>query len=56
MKRNNFTEDEALIRMKAQLPQEEKILKSDYVIYNNSTKDELNKQLSYVVWSLLLKS
>ena len=56
MKRNNFTEDEALIRMKAQLPQEEKILKSDYVVYNNSTKDELNKQLSNVVWSLLRKS
>lgn len=56
MKRNNFTEDEALIRMKAQLPQEEKILKSDYVIYNNSTKDELNKQLSNVVWSLFHKS
>ena len=56
MKRNNFTEDEALIRMKAQLPQEEKILKSDYVIYNNSTKDELNKQLSNVVWSLFRKS
>ncbi len=56
MKRNKFTEDEALIRMKAQLPQEEKILKSDYVIYNNSTKDELNKQLSNVVWSLLRKS
>ena len=56
MKRNNFTEDEALIRMKAQLPQEEKILKSDYVIYNNLTKDELNKQLSNVVWSLLRKS
>ena len=56
MKRNNFTEDEALIRMKAQLPQEEKILKSDYVVYNNSTKDELNKQLSNVVWSLFRKS
>ena len=56
MKRNNFTEDEALIRMKAQLPQEEKILKSDYVIYNNLTKDELNKQLSNVVWSLFRKS
>ena len=56
MKRNNFTEEEALVRMKAQLPQEEKILKSDYVIYNNSTKDELNKQLSNLVRSLLRKS
>lgn len=44
MKRNNFTQEEALIRMKAQLPQDEKIKKSDYIIFNNSTKEDLEKQ------------
>ena len=46
MRRNNLTEDEALQRINAQAPQDEKILKSDYVIYNNSSLKELERQIS----------
>ena len=49
MKRNNFTEEEALIRMNAQLPQEEKINKSDYVIYNNTTREGLEKRVNDLI-------
>ncbi len=45
MERNNFTKEEALIRMRAQLPQDDKIQKSDYVLYNNSTKKDLENQV-----------
>ena len=45
MKRNNFTKEEALLRINAQLPQEEKIKKSDFVIYNNSTVEDLEKRV-----------
>ena len=46
MKRNNFTKEQALARMNSQMPQEDKIVKSDYVIYNNSNLDELKKQVT----------
>lgn len=46
MKRNNFTKEQALARMNSQMPQEEKIVKSDYVIYNNSSLEELKKQVT----------
>ena len=46
MKRNNFTKEQALARMNSQMAQEEKIVKSDYVIYNNSNLDELKKQVT----------
>lgn len=46
MKRNNFTKEQALARMNSQMAQEEKIVKSDYVIYNNSGLDELKKQVT----------
>lgn len=46
MKRNNFTKEQALARMNSQMPQEDKIAKSDYVIYNNSNLDELKKQVT----------
>ena len=45
MKRNNFTKEEALLRINAQLPQDEKIKKSDFVIYNNSTVEDLEKRV-----------
>ena len=53
MKRNNFTQEEALIRMNAQLPQDEKIKKSDYVISNNSTKENLEEQTDDLIKKLL---
>ncbi len=52
MKRNNFTEEEALVRIKSQLPQEEKIAAADYVIYNNASIEDLEKQVSIFVGKL----
>jgi len=49
MKRNNFTQEEALLRMNSQDSQEEKIAKSDFVIYNNATIDELATQVCIVI-------
>ena len=45
MERNNFTKEEALLRIRAQIPQEEKIAKSDFVIYNNGTREDLEIQV-----------
>ena len=45
MERNNFTKKEALLRIRAQIPQEEKIAKSDFVIYNNGTREDLEIQV-----------
>lgn len=47
--RNNYSEEYAKIRLKSQLSQDEKIKKADYVIYNNSTKDELEKEVVKVL-------
>ena len=49
MKRNNFTKIQALKRMNSQLPQDEKIKKSDFVIHNNSSKEELSMQVENVI-------
>ena len=46
MKRNNFTKEQALKRMNAQMPQDDKINKSDFVIHNNSTKEKLAEQVN----------
>ena len=35
MKRDGLEESDVLLRLKAQLPQEDKIKKADYIIYNN---------------------
>jgi len=43
--RNNYTEDYALQRMKSQMSQDEKILKCDWVIYNNSSVKNLEEQI-----------
>lgn len=53
MKRNNFTEEQALKRMNAQMPQDEKINKSDFVIHNNSTKEELAEQVNELLKKFL---
>lgn len=45
IKRNGFTLEDAKNRMYAQMPQEEKIKKSDYVLTNSSTMEELKKQV-----------
>lgn len=45
MKRNNYTREYALVRMNSQISQDKKINKADYVIYNNSTVEDLETQL-----------
>lgn len=52
MKRNNLTKEQALLRMNAQLAQEEKIKNSDYIIYNNSSMEDLAQQVSVFVGEL----
>ena len=51
--RNNYTEEYAKTRMDAQQSQDEKIKKSDYVIYNNSTIETLDRSVDSVVNELL---
>lgn len=43
--RNGYDENYAKIRMSCQMPQDIKAEKSDIVIYNNSTVEELKKQI-----------
>lgn len=45
IKRNDYTKEEALIRINSQIPQDEKIKKADFVIYNNSTFEELKSEV-----------
>ena len=41
MKRNNLTKEEAMMRINAQMSEEEKIPRCDYVIVNKDTKEKL---------------
>ena len=43
--RNGYSEEYAKLRMSCQISQDEKLKKSDYVIYNNGTKDELKQSV-----------
>ena len=45
MKRNSLTEESAIIRMNAQMPQNEKIKKSDFIIRNNDDIIFLQKEI-----------
>ena len=54
MKRNNLTKEEALLRISSQIPQDEKILKADYVIDNNSSVETLNDQVYEFIETLLI--
>ncbi len=49
MKRNNYSEEYARIRINSQEKEDEKILKSDYVVYNNSDLDGLKKQVEKII-------
>ena len=44
--RNNYTPEYAEIRMNSQMPQDEKKLLSDYIIYNNGNLSELEKSVN----------
>lgn len=52
IKRNDYTESEALSRINAQSDEDEKILKSDYVIQNNATEKELLIQVNQIIVKL----
>ena len=45
IERNNYSEEYAKIRLNSQLPQEEKISKSDFVIYNEKSLANLEKEV-----------
>lgn len=53
MERNGFTKDEALLRIKSQMPQKDKISKSDFVIENNSSIKDLEDNVKKVLRKLL---
>ena len=52
IQRNNFTKDEALVRIKSQLPQEEKVKVSDFIINNNHSIDVLQKYIERFIIQL----
>ena len=49
MKRNNFTKEEATLRIKSQMCIEEKMKKADYVVNNNNNLKFLQKECSSLV-------
>lgn len=53
MYRRNFTQEDALKRMNAQIPQEEKIKFADFVIYNNTNYIALNTQINDILCKLV---
>ncbi|WP_199425614.1 dephospho-CoA kinase [Thermaerobacillus caldiproteolyticus] len=55
MKRNGFSQDEALARIQAQMPLHEKVKKADAVIDNNGTIEETKQQLLQILtkWDVL---
>lgn len=54
LKRNNYTVEHAKQRMNSQMPQDEKAKKSDFVINNNGTMSELEKQITRILGSKTL--
>jgi dephospho-CoA kinase len=55
MKRNGFSEEEALARIRSQMPLHEKVKKADAVINNNGTIEETKQQLLRILkeWNAL---
>ena len=49
IERNNYSVEYAKARISSQIQEDEKIKKSDFVIYNNSDFSSLNKQVTYVL-------
>ena len=45
LRRNNYTVEHAKQRMSSQMPQDEKVKKSDYVLNNNGNFEELKKSV-----------
>ena len=49
IKRNGYTVEEAKTRINSQIPQDEKVKKSDYVIYNNSSVKSLEEETEKIL-------
>lgn len=52
IKRNGYSKDHALARLTSQQSQDEKVKLSDFVIYNNNTREELEKQVNALIKQL----
>ena len=52
IKRNGYSKDHALARLTSQQSQDEKVKLSDFVIYNNNTREELEKQVKALIKQL----
>ncbi len=52
IKRNHYDIEYAKKRLSSQIPQEEKIKSADYVLYNNGTKEELQKKVQEILKTL----
>lgn len=55
MERNGFSKEEALQRIHAQMPLEEKEQLADVVIYNNGTQEELRASVEALIQKWLIK-
>lgn len=49
MARNSLSEEDALLRINAQMNCEERLKRADYVIDNNGNEDDLNKEIEKVM-------
>jgi len=47
--RNDYSEEYARVRMASQMPQDEKIQKSDMVIFNDSTLEDLEHRIMFLL-------
>jgi len=54
-KRNNLSKEEALQRIKSQMPMKEKVKMAEYVIDNNNTLDKTKEQVE-TIWQSLVSS
>ncbi len=52
MKRNDLSEEEALLRIAAQLPMSEKVRQADFVIENNGTVEDLKNAVQKILGQL----
>ena len=53
IERNNYSKEYALTRINSQMDEEEKIKKSDFVVYNNSDLNDLEQSVKNVLDTLL---
>ena len=52
IKRNNYTIEEAQKRINSQLPQDEKLKKSDFIICNNDSVEQLQNEIERFIIQL----